>query len=77
MINRLSKWSAARQINLGLSFGEKPELIQSIKDNVAARLELDINTHQSNSEIFSKDKLVLLLQELSDISNQISTDGIR
>ena len=75
MINRLSKWSAARVMGLGLFVGEKPEVIQNTRDYVAARLELDINTHQDNKKIFSKEKLIPLLQELSNFGNQISTEG--
>ncbi len=75
MINRLSKWNAVRVTGLGLLIGEKPEVIPDKKGYVATRLELDINTHQSNKRIFSKEKLIPLLQELSKLGDQISTEG--
>jgi len=75
MLNRLSKWNAVRSMGFGLLVGEKPEVIQDTKDYVATRLELDINTHQSNKKIFSKEKLIPLLQELSKLGDQISTEG--
>lgn len=75
MLNRLSKWSAIRSMGFGLLVGDKPEVIQDTRDGVATRLELDINTHQSNKKIFSKEKLIPLLQELSKLGDQISTEG--
>jgi len=75
LINRLSKWNAVHVRGFGLLFGEKPEVVQDTRDNVAARLELDINTHQSNRKIFAKEKLVPLLEELSSFTDQISTEG--
>lgn len=75
IINRLSKWSAARIMGFGLLVGEKPEIIQDNKGYFASRLELDINTSQYNKKIFSKEKLILLLQELSNLGDQISTEG--
>lgn len=75
MINRLSKWSAVRVMGLRLLVGEKPEVIQDDRDHVAARLELDINTHQSNKKIFSKENLLPIIQELSNFGSQISTEG--
>ncbi len=75
IINRLSKWSAVRAMGFGLFVGEKSEVIQEKRSYFASRLELDISTHQSNKKIFSKEKLTLLLQELSKLGDQISTDG--
>ena len=75
IINRLSKWSAARVMGLGVLIGEKPEVIQDTRDYVASRLELDINTSQNNKKTFSKEKLTLLLQELSKLGDEISTEG--
>ena len=75
MINRLSKWNAANVMGFGLLLGERPEVIQDTRDYVAARLELDINTHQSNKRTFSKEELFPLLKELNDFGNQISTEG--
>jgi len=75
MINRLSKWNAVRVMGLGLLVGEKLEVIPDNRVYVATRLELDINTHQSNKKIFSKEKLISLLQELSKLGDQISTEG--
>jgi len=75
IINRLSKWSAVRAMGLGLLLGEKSEIIQEDRGYFASRLELDINTHQSNKKIFSKEKLILLLQELSKLGDPISTEG--
>ena len=75
LINRLSKWSAIHARGFGLLFMEKPEVIQDTRDNVAARLELDINTHQSNKNIFTKEKLIPLLEELSSFADQISQEG--
>ena len=75
IINRLSKWSAPRIMGLGILLGEKPEVIRDNRGYVVSRLELDINTSQDNKSIFSKEKLILLLQELSDLGDQISTEG--
>lgn len=75
IINRLSKWNAIRAMGLGLLIGEKSEVIQESIGYSASRLELDINTHQSNKKIFSKEKLIPLLQELSKFGDQISTEG--
>ena len=75
IINRLSKWSAARVFGLGLLVGEKPEVIQDTRGYIASRLELDINTSQYNKNPFSKEKLIPLLQELSKLGDQISTEG--
>ena len=75
IINRLSKWNAIRAMGLGLLIGEKSEVIQENRGYSASRLELDINTHQSNKKIFSKEKLIPLLQELSKLGDQISTEG--
>ncbi|MBA7473218.1 hypothetical protein ES707_08553 [subsurface metagenome] len=75
IINRLSKWNAIRAMGLGLLVGEKSEVIQESIGYSASRLELDINTHQSNKKIFSKEKLIPLLQELSKFGDQISTEG--
>lgn len=75
IINRLSKWGALRSIGVGLSFGDKPELLQNKGELFASRLELDINTSQYNRELIPKDQLVSLLQELSSITDQIATDG--
>ena len=75
MINRLSKWNAVHVMGFGLLVGETPEVIPHNKGYVATRLELDINTHQSNKKIFSKEKLIPLLQELSKLGDQISTEG--
>ncbi len=75
IINRLSKWSVGRTMGLGLLIGEKLEVIQADRGYFANRLELDINTHQSNKKIFSKEKLILFLQELSKLGDQISTEG--
>ena len=75
IINRLSKWSSARIMGLGLLVGEKPAVIQGTRDHVASRLELDINTSQYNKNTFSKEKLTLLLQELNKLGDEISTEG--
>ncbi|GAH39730.1 unnamed protein product, partial [marine sediment metagenome] len=75
MINRLSKWNAVHIMGLGLLLGEKPEVIPGNRGYVATRLELDINTHQSNKRIFSKEEMIPLLQELSKLGDQISTEG--
>lgn len=75
MINRLSKWNAVQVMGLGLLFGDKPEIIPDTRAYLATRLELDINTHQSNKIIFPKDKLVTLVQELNRLGDQISTEG--
>ena len=75
MLNRLSKWSALRSTGFGLFVGEKLEVIQDTKVYVATRLELDINTHQSNKYIFTKDMLIKLLQELSEHGDKISAEG--
>ncbi len=75
IINRLSKWSAIHAMGLGLLVGEKSEVIQGNRGYFASRLELDVNTHQSNKKIFSKEKLILLLRELSNFADQISTEG--
>ena len=75
IINRLSKWSAPRIMGLGILLADKPEVIRDNRGYVVSRLELDINTSQDNKSIFSKEKLILLLQELSDLGDQISTEG--
>ena len=75
IMNRLSKWSDVRAMGLGLLLGEKSEVIQENKGHFASRLELDINTHQSNKRIFPKEQLIPLLQELSNLGDQISTEG--
>jgi hypothetical protein len=75
MINRLSKWNAVNVTGLGLLFADQPEVIPDRKAYIATRFELDINTHQSNKVIFAKDKLIVLLQELSKLADQISTEG--
>jgi len=75
LINRLSKWNAIRARGFGLIVGEKSEVIQESRGHFASRLELDINTHQSNRKIFSKEQLIPLLQELSNLGDQISIEG--
>jgi hypothetical protein len=75
LINRLSKWNAVRFMGIGFLLDDKPEVINTSKDFVATRLELDINTHQSNKRIFSKENSILLLRELSEIGDQISAEG--
>jgi len=75
MINRLSKWSVAHYMGLGLLFGDKPEVITNNRDLIANRLELDINTHQSNKDIFLKEQLIQFIQEFSKYTDQISTEG--
>lgn len=75
VINRLSKWNAIRSMGVGLLIGDKPEAVKDERNYVASRLELDINTYQNNKKIFSKEKLILLLQELSKLGDQISTEG--
>jgi len=75
MINRLSKWSVARYMGVGLLFGDKPEVITDNRGYSATRLELDINTHQSNKDIFSKEQLIQFIQEFSKYTEQISTEG--
>ncbi len=75
IMNRLSKWSDVRAMGFGLLLGEKSKVIQETKGHFASRLELDINTHQSNKRIFLKEKLIPLLQELSKLGNQISVEG--
>jgi hypothetical protein len=75
MINRLSKWNSIRIMGVGFLFGAKPEVIQDNRVYFATRLELDINTSQDNNNIFSRDKLTALLQELSKLGDQISTEG--
>ena len=77
IINRLSKWSVARLVGIGFLVKEKPEAIQDTREIFASRLELDINTSHDNKNLFSKEKLPLLLQELSQLVDQISTEGDR
>jgi hypothetical protein len=75
MINRLSKWNAVQFTGLGVLFGDKPEVIPDSRGYFATRLELDINTHQSNKRIFPKEKLITFLQEFDKLGDQISTEG--
>ena len=77
IINRLSKWSAQRVSGIGFLVGERPELIQvqDPRSYFASRLELDINTSQYNKNPLPKEKLVPLLQEFSQLVDQISTEG--
>jgi len=75
MINRLSKWNAVNFVGFGLLLGDKPELISDKRGYVATRLELDVNTHQYNKRIFSKEKMTPILQELNKLVDQISTEG--
>jgi hypothetical protein len=75
IINRLSKWSAQGVYGIGFLVREKPEVIKDSKRYAATRLELDINTSQARQNPLSKEKLVPLLQELSQLADQISTEG--
>ena len=75
VINRLSKWSAMRIRGFEVTIGLKPEVIQGARIYFASKLELDINTSQDNIKPLSKEKLVPLLQELSQIVDQISKEG--
>jgi hypothetical protein len=75
MINRLSKWNVVHFTGFGVLFGDKPEVIQDSTGNFAIRLELDINTHQSNKRIFPGGKLITFLQELDRLGDQISIEG--
>ena len=77
IINRLSKWSAVRIRGFEVTIGAKPEVIQDTRVYFASRLELDISTFQDNEKPLSKEKLVPLLQELSQIADQISNEGDR
>ena len=75
MINRLSKWGTTHSKAVGLFLGEKVDVIPETRDNIAVRLETDINTHQSNTNIFEKEKLIPLLRELNSYTDQISKEG--
>lgn len=75
-INRLSKWSAARIVGMGLFFDAKPEVITDTpKEYFACRLELDINTTQNRDQKFSKDETIMILKELSDLTDEIAEKG--
>ncbi|MBN2238178.1 MAG: hypothetical protein JW712_00250 [Dehalococcoidales bacterium] len=75
LINRLSKWSAMQTSSLGIILTGHPEIIQDQSSKYGCRLELDINTHQSNKDVIPKDKLVSLLDEFSRIGEDISSKG--
>ncbi len=77
IINRLSKWSAVRIRGWEVNIGVKPEVIQAPQIYFASRLELDINTSQDNVKPLPKEKLAPLLQELSQIIDQLSKEGDR
>lgn len=73
IINRLSKWSALSLY--GFLLGDKQGPVQDPRTYFSTRLELDINTSQHNQDPFSKTELLPLLQEFSQLVDQISTEG--
>lgn len=75
VINRLSKWSAARTMGVGLIFDARPEVITDTKEHVACRLELDINTSQYYAKTLSKEQLPEILLELIESAEKIAAEG--
>ena len=74
-INRLSKWSVAGALGVGIMFDGKPQLFLGTEGEFACRLELDINTSQNYDKIIPKEQLTSILRELKEISLRIPQEG--
>jgi len=71
-VNRLCKWNViTAQAHL---FTSGKSVVKDI-DIYSARLELDINTHQSYSDELPHEALVRLLSELVDLGKEIAEKG--
>jgi hypothetical protein len=78
-INRLTKWSAIRQVTLvgNLIVGENPTnlSLSSTPNSHGAKLELDINTSGERTEEFLEGSIQPLYSELVQLGVEIIRDG--
>lgn len=75
-LNRLSIWSVMR---LNLSIQPTVELKGSdlVSEMFYSKLELDMSTDQQNTRHFSVSKIKNLLEELNELSIEVSQNGIK
>lgn len=77
VINRLTKWSAARFAGFGIMIGDRSEIVPDAKERFACRLEIDVNTSQYHTEILSKNNLPDIIHELNELCVRIMAEGDR
>jgi hypothetical protein len=75
-VNRLSRWSVVQQVYTTFELGARPGRVLALSpQQLACRLELDINTTSDFSGILPADKLPDLFQELVDLGEEIIAKG--
>lgn len=76
-VNRLSKWSVARQIRMRgeIPIGSPSVTISPSEESFACRLELDINTTPDFEAGLTREQLPVVFQELVNFGKQIAQEG--
>lgn len=74
-INRLSKWSVQVAQRVTVTLGTDGVAARTLGQEVGCRLELDINTAQDSASALPAERLVALLQELTDLATEIAQKG--
>lgn len=74
-INRLARWSVQRAQRVVLTLGPEGATTQTIGDEVACRLELDINTTPGFEGTLPVQHLIALVREMAELGREIAQRG--
>jgi len=74
-MNRLSKWSVQVAQRVTVTVDQGGIAGQAFGEEVACRLELDINTSPDFSEVLPRQQLGPLLHELTELGREVAQKG--